>query len=92
VIATIFLTVVNVKNLQKFIKDMQAKEESINSVAHSEIKVEMAFVEADIHRENAQTEQERKRMDNELLRELTRRRNDDTLGGGGSKGKFGGGW
>jgi len=93
VIATIFLTVVNVKNLQKFIKDMQGKEEAINSVAHSEIKVEMAFVEADIHRENAQTEQERKRMDNELLRELTRRRNNDTLGGdSGNKRQFGGGW
>lgn len=92
VIATIFLTVVNVKNLQKFIKDMQAKEEAINSVSHSEIKVEAAFDEADIARENARNDQERKRMDNELLRELTRRRNDDTLGGGGSKGRFGGGW
>ena len=92
VIATIFLTVVNVKNLQKFIKDMQQKEEAINSVSHSEIKVESAFDAADIARENAKSEQERKRMDNELLRELTKRRNDDTLGGGGSgdKGRYGG--
>lgn len=91
-IATVFLTVVTVKSQKKFIKDMQEKEEAINSVARSEIKVEQAFDQAAIDRENARVDQERKRMDNELLRELTRRRNDDTLGGGGSKGKFGGGW
>ncbi len=93
-IATVFLTVVTVKSQKKFIKDMQEKEEAINSVARSEIKVEAAFDQAAIDRENARVEQERKRMDKELLRELTKRRNDDTLGGGdsGSKGKYGGGW
>jgi len=94
VIATIFLTVVNVKSLQKFVKDMDAKESAIHSVARKEISIEGAFQDANIAKENAETDQERKRMDNELLRELTRRRNDDTLGGGGSgsKGKYGGGW
>jgi hypothetical protein len=92
VIATIFLTIVTVKNQRKFIKDMQEKEAAIEAVARSEIKVEAAFDQAVIDRENAKNEQERKRMDNELLRELTKRRNDDTLGGGGSKGKYGGGW
>jgi len=92
-IATIFLTVVTVKSQRKFIKDMQEKEATIQSVAHSEIKVEQAFDQAAIDRENAKVQQERVRMDNELLRELTRRRNNDTLGGdSGSKGKYGGGW
>ena len=91
-IATIFLTVVTVKNQRKFIKDMQEKEAAIEAVARSEIKVEAAFDQAAIDRENAKVQQERVRMDNELLRELTKRRNDDTLGGGGSKGKYGGGW
>src|SRR5882762_1081781 len=95
-IATIFLTIVTVKNQRKFIKDMQEKEEAINSVARSEIKVEAAFDQAAIDRENARTEQERKRMDNELLRELTKRRNNDTLGGddnpkdNGRRGRHGG--
>ena len=91
-IATVFLTVVTVKSQKKFIKDMQEKEEAINNVARSEIKVETAFDQAAIDRENARVDQERKRMDNELLRELTKRRNDDTLGGGGSgnKGRYGG--
>jgi hypothetical protein len=91
-IATIFLSVVTVKNLRKFIKDMQAKEEGIHAVSRSEIAVQSAFDQAAIDRENARSDQERKRMDNELLKELTRRRNDDTLGGGGSSSKYGGGW
>jgi len=92
-IATVFLTVVTVKSQRKFIKDMQEKEAAIQSVAHSEIKVEAAFDQASIDRENAKVQQERVRMDNELLRELTRRRNNDTLGGdSGSKGRYGGGW
>jgi hypothetical protein len=92
-IATIFLSVVTVKNLRKFIKDMQAKEEGIHAVSRSEIAVQSAFDQAQIDRENARADQERKRMDNELLKELTRRRNDDTLGSdSGSKGKYGGGW
>jgi len=92
VIATIFLSVVTVKNLQKFLKDMQQKEAGIQAVARSEIAVDMAFNQAAIDRENAAMQQERTRMDNELLRELTRKRNDDTLGGGGSgsKGRYGG--
>jgi Lhr-like helicase len=93
VIATIFLSVVTVKNLQKFLKDMQQKEAGIQAVARSEIAVDMAFNQASIDRENAAMQQERTRMDNELLRELTRKRNNDTLGGdSGSKGKYGGGW
>jgi hypothetical protein len=91
-IATVFLTVVTVKSQKKFIKDMQEKEEAINSVARSEIKVEAAFDQASIDRENARVEQERKRMDNELLRELTRKRNQDTLGDSGNKGRYGGSW
>src|SRR2546429_3859654 len=95
-IATIVLTVVTVKSQKKFIKDMQEKEEAINNVARSEIKVESAFDQASIDRENAQVEQERRRMDNELLRELTRRRNRDTLGDddnpkdSGKRGRHGG--
>jgi len=94
VIATIFLSVVTVRNLQKFLANMQQKEVGIQAVARSEIAVEKAFDQAQIDRENAAMQQERHKMDNELLRELTRRRNDDTLGGGGSgsKGKYGGGW
>jgi len=91
VIATIFLSVVTVKNLQKFLKDMQHKEAGIQAVARSEIAIDMAFNQASIDRENAAMQQERTRMDNELLRELTRKRNNDTLGGdSGSKGRFGG--
>ena len=92
VIATIFLSVVTVKNLQKFLKDMQHKEAGIQAVARSEIAIDMAFNQASIDRENAAMQQERTRMDNELLRELTRKRNNDTLGDSGSKGKYGGGW
>jgi hypothetical protein len=93
VIATIFLSVVTVRNLQKFLKDMQQKEAGIQAVARSEIAVDMAFNQAAIDRENAAMQQERTRMDNELLRELTRKRNVDTLGSdSGSKGKYGGGW
>jgi hypothetical protein len=93
-IATIFLSIVTVRNLQKFLKDMQAKEQGIQSVSRSEIAVQAAFDQAAIDRENARNDQERKRMDNELLRELTRRRNQDTLGDGdpGRKGRYGGGW
>ena len=95
VIATIFLTVVTVKNQRKFIKDMQEKEAAIEAVARSEIKVEAAFDQAQIDRENAQVEQERRRMDNELLRKLTERRNRDTLDDDGrDSGRRGrhGGW
>src|SRR5204863_3246638 len=56
-IATIFLTVVTVRSQRKFIKDMQEKEAAINSVARSEIKVEAAFDQAAIDRENARNEQ-----------------------------------
>ncbi len=83
VIATIFLSVVTVRNLQKFLKDMQQKEAGIQSVARSEIAVEAAFNQAEIDRENARSEQERKRMDNELLRELTVRRNREITGADG---------
>lgn len=90
-IATIFLSVVTVRNLRKFIKDMQAKEEGIHAVSRSEIAVQAAFDQAAIDRENARSEQERKRMDNELLRELTRRRNEDTLGNDSNgRGRYGG--
>src|SRR5437588_12452515 len=94
VIATIFLSVVTVKNLQKFLKDMQQKEAGIQAVARSEIAIDMAFNQASIDRENAAMQQERTRMDNELLRELTRKRNRDTLGDDdpGRKGRYGGGW
>jgi hypothetical protein len=68
VIATIFLSVVTVRNLQKFLKDMQQKEVGIQSVARSEIAVEAAFNQAEIDRENARMRQERDRMDSELLR------------------------
>jgi hypothetical protein len=72
---------------------MQQKEAGIQAVARSEIAVDMAFNQAAIDRENAAMQQERTRMDNELLRELTRKRNVDTLGSdSGSKGKYGGGW
>jgi hypothetical protein len=85
-ISTIFLSVVTVKNLQKFLKDMQHKATGIHAVAHSEIAVEQAFDDAAIERE-------RKRMDNDLLRGLNQRRNEDTLGGdSGRKGRYGGGW
>lgn len=96
VIATIFLSVVTVKNLQKFLKDMQQKEAGIQAVARSEIAVDMAFNQAAIDRENAAMQQERTRMDNELLRELTRKRNNDTLGSddsgkdNGRRGRHGG--
>jgi hypothetical protein len=90
-IATIFLSVVTVRNLRKFIRDMQAKEEGIHAVSRSEIAVQAAFDQAAIDRENARSEQERKRMDNELLRELTRRRNQDTLGNDSNgRGRYGG--
>ncbi len=92
VIATIFLSVVTVKNLQKFLKDMQQKEAGIQSVARSEIAIDAAFNQAQIDRENAAMRQERERLDNELLRELTRKRNNETLGDSGSKGRYGGGW
>lgn len=96
VIATIFLSVVTVKNLQKFLKDMQQKEAGIQSVARSEIAVEAAFNQAEIDRENARMRQERDRMDSELLKELTMRRNRETLGDDdnpkdtGRKGRHGG--
>jgi hypothetical protein len=92
VISTIFLSVVTIRSLQKFIKDMQQKETAIQSVARSEIAVETAFDQAAIDKENAKAMQERTRMDNELLRELTRKRNRDTLGDNDSgKGRYGGG-
>ena len=92
IIATIFLSVVTVKSLQKFVKDMQQKEQAISEVARSEIAVEKAFDQADIDRENAKAIQERTREDNKLLRELTLQRNREILGGGGKGGNFGGGW
>lgn len=98
VIATIFLSIVTIRNLQKFLKDMQQKESGIQSVARSEIAVEAAFSQAEIDRENAKSEQERKRMDNELLRELTLKRNreitgddsDDSRRDSGKRGRHGG--
>ena len=54
VIATIFLSVVTVRNLQKFLKDMQQKEAGIQAVARSEIAIDTAFNQAQIDRENAQ--------------------------------------
>jgi hypothetical protein len=95
VIATIFLSVVTVRNLQKFLKDMQQKESGIQAIARSEIAVDMAFNQADIDRENARMKQERDRMDNELLRDLARKRNRETVGDddrpdNNRKGRYGG--
>ena len=95
VISTIFLTVVTIRSLQKFLKDMDQKETAIHHVARKEIAITTAFNQADIDRENAAMQQERTRMDNELLRELTIKRNRDTLGNDdGNKGRFDnrGGW
>ncbi len=86
--ATIFLSVVTVKNLSKYLQDMQAKAAGIQSVARSEIAVEAAFDQAAIDRENARVQQERTRMDNELLKQLTLRRNEETLNGGGRHGRW----
>ena len=50
-------------------------------------------LQAAIDRENAAMQQERTRMDNELLRELTRKRNVNTLRDNSDrKGKYGGDW
>jgi hypothetical protein len=86
--ATIFLSVVTVKNLSKYLQDMQAKAAGIQSVARSEIAVEAAFDQAAIDRENARVQQERTRMDNEVLKQLTMRRNEETLNGGGRHGRW----
>lgn len=89
--ATIFLSIVTLKSLQKFLLDMQAKAAGIQSVARSEIAVQAAFDQAAIDKENAANQQERNRMDNELLRQLTMKRNRDTLGDDdGRKGRYGG--
>src|SRR5258708_6683454 len=98
VIATIFLSIVTIRNLQKFLKDMQHKEAGIQAVARSEIAIDAAFNQAAIDRENAAMQQERHRMDNELLRDLTRRRNRELAGDddsnsrkdSGSRGRHGG--
>jgi hypothetical protein len=94
VISTIFLSVVTVRNLQKFLKDMQHKETGIQAVARSEIAIDAAFNQAAIDRENSAMQQERHRMDNELLRDLTRRRNQEISGNDSDSGKSGrhGGW
>jgi len=98
VIATIFLSIVTIRNLQKFLKDMQHKEAGIQAVARSEIAIDAAFNQAAIDRENAAMQQERHRMDNELLRDLTRRRKREVAGDddsnsrrdSGSRGRHGG--
>ena len=89
--ATIFLSIVTIKSLQKFLSDMQNKAQGVQMATHAVIEVDRAWAQSDIDKELAKNDLERKRMDQQLLVELTRRRNQETLGGG-NKGRYGGSW
>jgi hypothetical protein len=103
IISTIFLSVVTVKNLQKFLKDKQQEAMAIRSGAEAEIAVDEAFQAAERRRREAESEQRRKDEQLDTMQEFYRIQNQKLLqdarsklleGGDDSnrKGRYGGGW
>ncbi len=99
--STIFLSVVIVKNLQKFLADMQTKSVAVATVAQAEIAVESAFSKAAQDKQNAQFEMEEKRERSETIQKFYRIQNQKLLQdaesklldeGEGRKGRYGNSW
>jgi hypothetical protein len=79
IIATIFLGVVTVKNLQKFLKDKQQEAMAIRSGAEAEIAVDEAFQSADRRRREAEAEQRRKDEQLDTMQEFYRIQNQKLI-------------
>ena len=102
VVSTVFLSVVIVKNLQKFLADMQTKSVAVATVAQAEIAVKSAFSKAAQDKQNAQFEMDEKRERSETIQKFYRIQNQKLLQDAeskllegpdsGNKGKYGGGW
>ncbi len=102
IIATIFLGVVTVKNLQKFLADKAKEAQAIRAGADAEIAVQEAFQAANRRKNDAESEQRRKDEQNETMQEFYRIQNQRLLqdarsklldeGDNGRKGRYGGSW
>lgn len=102
IIATIFLSVVTVKNLQKFLRDKQQEAMAIRSGAEAEIAVDEAFQAAERRRREAEAEQRRKDEQLDTMQEFYRIQNQKLIqdarsklldeGDNGRKGRYGGSW
>jgi hypothetical protein len=102
IIATIFLGVVTVKNLQKFLADKTKEAQAIRAGAEAEIAVDEAFQAAERRRREAEAEQRRKDEQLDTMQEFYRIQNQKLLqdarsklldeGDNGRKGRYGGAW
>jgi hypothetical protein len=79
IIATIFLGVVTVKNLQKFLSDKAQEAQAIRAGADAEIAVQEAFQAAQRRKQEAESEQRRKDEQNNTMQEFYRIQNERLL-------------
>ncbi len=79
IISTIFLSVVTVKNLQKFLKDKQQEAMAVRAGAEAEIAVDEAFQAAERRRREAESEQRRKDEQLDTMQEFYRIQNQRLL-------------
>ena len=79
IIATIFLGVVTVKNLQKFLADKSKEAQAIRAGAEAEIAVDEAFQAAERRRREAESEQRRKDEQLDTMQEFYRIQNQRLL-------------
>lgn len=79
IIATIFLSVVTVKNFQKFLKDKTAEAAAIRAGAEAEIAVDDAFQAAARRKRDAEAEQRRKDEQMDTMQEFYRIQNQKLL-------------
>lgn len=79
IIATIFLGVVTVKNLQKFLADKTKEAQAIRAGAEAEIAVDEAFQAAERRKREAESEQRRKDEQMGTMQEFYRIQNQKLL-------------
>ena len=79
IIATIFLSVVTVRNFQKFLKDKTAEAAAIRAGAEAEIAVDDAFQAAARRKRDAEGEQRRKDEQMDTMQEFYRIQNQKLL-------------
>ena len=79
IIATIFLSVVTVKNFQKFLKDKQQEVTAIRAGADMEIAVDDAFQSAARRKHEADAEQKRKDEQLDTMQEFYRIQNQKLI-------------
>src|SRR5260370_13795101 len=79
IVATVFLSIVTVKNFQKFLKDKQQEAAAVRSGAEAEIAVQDAFQAAARRKSEADAEQKRKDEQMDTMQQFYRIQNQKLL-------------